>query len=93
MNLRFIEAFVWVPRLHSFTAASEKLHTTQTAISSRIALLESDFGVKLFERDKRTGTLEQSGKADGYSQFNQSRVVIATNVDSGAEQFLCFSCL
>lgn len=62
MNLRFIEAFVWVARLHSFTAASEKLHTTQTAISSRIASLESDFGVKLFERDKRTVTLTHSGE-------------------------------
>lgn len=62
MNLRFIEAFVWVARLRSFRAASEKLHTTQTAISSRIASLESDFGVRLFERDKRTVTLTRSGE-------------------------------
>jgi DNA-binding transcriptional LysR family regulator len=62
MNLRFIEAFVWVARLRSFRAASEKLHTTQTAISSRIASLESDFGVRLFERDKRTVTLTPSGE-------------------------------
>jgi DNA-binding transcriptional LysR family regulator len=62
MNLRFIEAFVWVARLRSFRAASEKLHTTQTAISSRIASLENDFGVRLFERDKRTVTLTHSGE-------------------------------
>ena len=62
MNLRFIEAFVWVTRLHSFRAASEKLNTTQTAISARIASLESDFGVRLFERDKRTVTLTHSGE-------------------------------
>ena len=62
MNLRFIEAFVWVARLRSFRAASEKLQATQTAISSRIASLESDFGVKLFERDKRTVTLTHSGE-------------------------------
>ena len=62
MNLRFVEAFVWVARLRSFRAASEKLHTTQTAISSRIASLESDFGVRLFERDKRTVTLTHSGE-------------------------------
>lgn len=62
MNLRFIEAFVWVARLHSFRAASEKLNTTQTAISARIASLESDFGVRLFERDKRTVTLTHSGE-------------------------------
>ena len=62
MNLRFIEAFVWVARLRSFTAAAEKLYTTQAAISARIATLEDDFGVKLFERDKRTVTLTHSGE-------------------------------
>ena len=62
MNLRFIEAFVWVARLRSFTAAAEKLYTTQAAISARIATLEADFGVKLFERDKRTVTLTSSGE-------------------------------
>jgi len=62
MNLRFIEAFVWVARLRSFTAAAAKLHTTQAAISARIATLETDFGVKLFERDKRTVTLTNSGE-------------------------------
>lgn len=62
MNLRFIEAFVWVARLRSFTAAAEKLNATQAAISARIATLETDFGVKLFERDKRTVTLTSSGE-------------------------------
>src|SRR5215831_10248071 len=62
MNLRFIEAFVWVARLRSFTAAAKKLHATQAAISARIASLETDFGVKLFERDKRKVTLTNSGE-------------------------------
>ena len=62
LNLRFIEAFVWVARLRSFTAAAEKLYTTQAAISARIATLEDDFGVKLFERDKRTVALTPSGE-------------------------------
>src|SRR5262249_660684 len=62
VNLRFIEAFVWVARLRSFRAASQKLHATQTTISARIASLESDFGVRLFERDKRTVTLTRAGE-------------------------------
>lgn len=62
MNLRFIEAFVWVARLRSFTAAAEKLSATQAAISARIATLESEFGVKLFERDNRTVTLTPAGE-------------------------------
>jgi DNA-binding transcriptional LysR family regulator len=62
MNLRFIEAFVWVARLRSFTGAADKLCTTQAAISARIATLESDFGVKLFERDSRMVTLTPAGE-------------------------------
>jgi DNA-binding transcriptional LysR family regulator len=62
MNLRFIEAFVWVARLRSFTAAAEKLSATQAAISARIATLESEFGVRLFERDNRTVTLTPAGE-------------------------------
>jgi DNA-binding transcriptional LysR family regulator len=62
LNLRFIETFVWVARLRNFTAAAEKLNATQAAISTRIATLEEDFGVKLFERDKRTVTLTHAGE-------------------------------
>lgn len=62
MNLRFIEAFVWVARLKNFTAAADKLCTTQAAISARIATLESDFGVRLFDRDSRIVTLTPSGE-------------------------------
>jgi len=60
MNLRFIEAFVWVARLHSFTAVAEKLFTTQAAISARIATLEEDFGVKLFNARSRSRILVKS---------------------------------
>ena len=61
MNLRFIEAFVWVARLHSFKAAADKLHMTQAAISSRIAALENQLGMRLFERDERNVALTYSG--------------------------------
>lgn len=62
MNLRFLEAFVWVVRLGSFRAAAERLNLTQAAISSRIATLEDDFGQKLFDRDPRELRLTASGR-------------------------------
>ncbi|HMO29232.1 LysR family transcriptional regulator [Enterovirga sp.] len=62
MNLRFLEAFVWVVRLRSFRAAAERLNLTQAAISSRIATLEDDFGQKLFTRDPRELRLTPSGR-------------------------------
>ncbi|MFP3448871.1 LysR family transcriptional regulator, partial [Pseudomonas sp. SIMBA_067] len=53
MNLRFLETFVWVARLKSFRLTAEKLFTTQASVSSRIAALEADLGVKLLLRDSR----------------------------------------
>lgn len=54
MNLRFVEAFYWVVTLRSVTRAAEKLHLTQSAMSSRIAALEQELGTLLLDRrDKR----------------------------------------
>lgn len=54
MNLRFVEAFHWAAMLKSVTRAAEKLHITQSALSSRIAALESELGALLLDRrDKR----------------------------------------
>lgn len=50
MNLRFIETFLWVARLGSFSAAAERQNATQASISNRIATLEEELGVQLFER-------------------------------------------
>lgn len=61
MNVRFLEAFVWVARLGSFKAAADKMHTTQAGISSRIATLEEQFGVKLFDREHRGVLLTYHG--------------------------------
>jgi DNA-binding transcriptional LysR family regulator len=62
MNLRFLEAFVWVARVKSFRAAAEKLNMTQSAVSSRIATLESEFGRRLFDRDPREVRLTAAGR-------------------------------
>jgi DNA-binding transcriptional LysR family regulator len=54
VNLRFVEAFHWAAALKSVTRAAEKLHITQSALSSRIAALENELGVLLLDRrDKR----------------------------------------
>lgn len=53
MNLRFVEAFVWVARLRSITRAADKLCITQSAVSSRIASLEQELGVSLLDRRDR----------------------------------------
>ena len=54
VDFKNIETFVWVVTLGSFRGAAHKLHTTQPAISQRIAQLEAEMGVKLLQRDNRS---------------------------------------
>eukprot|EP01037_Dinobryon_pediforme_P025334 gene25334-27443_t len=61
MNIRFLETFVWLAKLKNFRLTAERLHTTQAAVSSRIATLEQDFGVRLFDRGAREVTLTSDG--------------------------------
>ncbi len=62
MNTRFLEAFVWVARLGSFRSAADRLNMTQSAISSRIASLESEFGKRLFDREVREVRITTAGR-------------------------------
>ncbi|MBY4595343.1 LysR family transcriptional regulator [Ottowia caeni] len=50
MNIRFLETVLWLAKLRTLKATAEQLYITHTAISSRIAALEQDLGVKLFEK-------------------------------------------
>ncbi len=62
MNLKQLEAFLWVARLGSFSKTAERLFTTQPAISSRIANLEDELRVELFSRDGGEVRLTASGR-------------------------------
>lgn len=53
IDFKALETFVWVANLRSFHGAADKLHTTQPAISTRIAQLEDFLGTRLLERDRR----------------------------------------
>ncbi|MBI5898804.1 MAG: LysR family transcriptional regulator [Rhodocyclales bacterium] len=61
MNLRFVEAFLWVARLRSVTQAADKLCLTQSAVSSRISSLEEELGVPLVDRRERHFRLTHAG--------------------------------
>lgn len=62
IDLRNIETFFWAAALGSLRAASEKLGTTQPAVSHRIASLESALGVRLFDREARGVKLTAKGQ-------------------------------
>jgi DNA-binding transcriptional LysR family regulator len=61
MNLKFVEAFVWVARLRSITRAAEKLCLTQSAVSNRIAALEDELGAELINRRNPRFRLSDAG--------------------------------
>ena len=62
MNFKRLETFIWVATLGSFRKAAERQHTTQPASSTRIAALEEELGVKLFERESGRTLLTTKGQ-------------------------------
>lgn len=62
IELDGIKAFVIVAECGSFSQAADRLHLTQPAVSKRIALLESQMGVRLFDRIGRTVGLTEAGR-------------------------------
>jgi len=62
IDLDGIKAFKIVADTQSFSQAANRLHLTQPAVSKRIALLENQMGVRLFDRIGRTVTLTEAGR-------------------------------
>ena len=63
MDLANLSAFIAVAETGSFSGAGECLHLTQPAISKRIAGLEQQLDVRLFDRLGREVTLTEAGRA------------------------------
>jgi DNA-binding transcriptional LysR family regulator len=62
MNLKQLEAFLWVAELQSFTKAARKLYVSQPAVSFQIRALEEDLRVPLFRRSDRKVELTEAGR-------------------------------
>lgn len=63
MDTHSLQAFLAVTESGSFSAAAETLYVTQPAISKRIAQLEQQLGVRLFDRIGRQVHLTEAGRA------------------------------
>jgi DNA-binding transcriptional LysR family regulator len=87
INLKQLEAFVWVADRGSFRKAADRLNTTQPNVSSRIALLEGAMKRKLMERD--AGSVRLTSK--GIQMLEYARKVLRTAdafADAAAEPSL-----
>ena len=63
MELASLEAFLAVADSGGFSAAGDRLHLTQPAVSKRIAALEQHLGRRLFDRVGRGIALTEAGRA------------------------------
>lgn len=62
MTFEQLRTFLWVARLGGFRKASERLHLSQPAVSTRIANLEDELRSKLFERGPGELILTKKGQ-------------------------------
>lgn len=63
MDLANLSAFIAIAETGSFSSAGERLHLTQPAVSKRIAGLEQQLDVRLFDRLGREVTLTEAGRS------------------------------
>ena len=62
MNITQLETFHWISQLGTFSAAADRLCTSQAAVSARIRELESELDVVLFDRLGRQVQLTLKGR-------------------------------
>ena len=63
MDLASLDTFIAIAETGSFSAAGERLHLTQPAVSKRIAALEQQLDARLFDRIGREVSLTEAGRA------------------------------
>lgn len=61
MNIEDLNAFVWVARSGGYSRAAAVYRVAQSALSRRVARLESELGLQLLERDGRGVRLTDQG--------------------------------
>lgn len=61
MNLKQLEAFVYIAEGHSFSQAAKELYLTQPTISAHISSLEKELNVRLLVRNTKEVHLSEEG--------------------------------
>jgi DNA-binding transcriptional LysR family regulator len=62
VSTRQLQAFLAVARLQSITRAAEQIHLSQAGLSLLLREMESQLGVRLFDRTTRSVTLTEGGR-------------------------------
>jgi DNA-binding transcriptional LysR family regulator len=80
MELRHLRYFVAIAEERSFTRAAERLWVAQPGLSTQIRRLETELGVKLFDRHTRGVDLTQAGELF----LERARIALAAADMAGA---------
>lgn len=93
LQLQDFQLFLAVGRYGSFTRAAERMHVTQSWVSKRMNLMESELGLHLFLRGSRRMELTPAGKLlqERLESINQSlteAITTAHQVQTGVSGFL-----
>jgi LysR family glycine cleavage system transcriptional activator len=90
INLKATEYFEAVARLGTVTKAAQELGVSPSAVSQQLGMLESQFGVRLFRREKRRLILTLDGDrlfqttTQAFSALRNARNAIARQSDARA---------
>ena len=60
--LNALRSFEAAARYESFTRAAEELHVTQGAVSQQVKALETQLGLKLFNRERQRLKITPAGR-------------------------------
>ena len=81
MDTELARTFLAVVAAGSFVDAAQRLHVTQSTVSSRIQRLEEELGAELFVRNKMGTTLTPAGR-----QFQRYAAVLARTVQQARQE-------
>jgi DNA-binding transcriptional LysR family regulator len=81
MDTELARTFLVVVATGSFVAASQRLHVTQSTVSTRIQRLEETLGVELFVRNKAGTTLTPAGQ-----QFQRHAALLTRTVEQARHE-------
>ncbi len=89
MNMKTIRYFITLSHCLNFTQTANQYHITQTAMSRYIASLETQLGVKLFDRSSRSVSLTEAGKvfAEGMERILKDYDDLVDRTQAAANRF------